>query len=77
MRARDFLNIYLPNINSETNFGHIVRIMTTKISELTDKEKSIRKEREKLLNKKCKVVKSANDFNLFARSSFKRKEGDK
>jgi len=76
MRARDFYNIYLPYISSKTAFGRILQIMNTPDKELSDKEKQLKRKRLKILNKN-KNVRSADDFNKFARMAFSRKEDKK
>ena len=76
MRARDFMNVYLPYISSKTAFGRILQIMNTDDKDLSENEKKIKRNRTKILNKD-KNVRSANDFNKFARMAFSRKEDKK
>ena len=74
MRAKDFRNIYLPNIKPETTFGNILRIMTDDKKNLNDAEKNLRREREKKFNKD-KSIGTAEDLKSFARMAFGKKGG--
>ena len=42
IRARDFLNIYIPNISKDTNIMNLVRIRQTPSSQLGKEEKLIK-----------------------------------
>jgi len=69
MRAKDFNTIYLPHIGKDTPLGIISKIMTAPLDQLSEQEKQFRRQRERQLNK-GKDLKSADEFNSFARRAF-------